>query len=272
MSKLAENARMALLALLTNKLRALLTTIGIGIGIAAVIVLVSLGDAVQGYVTRQFMGVGSDLVYVRSAPPAGGGGQRAGRTGAMLSSLTGKDVSLLEDSANVPNVKAVVPVIQIMGTTSYGDKTDRRASITGTTASYFGVLGRQLGRKGSALPGTLEALHSRGRPGDHIAPGIGNGYQGIVEGGLDVGHTHGNILPFLFLFRACRCPGHHPSLSLLPFAHHAAARAFAGTGVGMGTLAPDRQAAPVPETPVAPQIHQALDIHGYFPPEIPFHL
>ncbi len=144
MSKIAENARMALVALLTNKLRALLTTIGIGIGIAAVIVLVSLGDAVQGYVTKQFMGVGSDLIYVRSAPPAGGFGQRAGRSGAMLSSLTNKDVALLEDSSKVPNVKAVVPVLRVNSTVFNGTTQDRRAEVSGTTAAYFGVLNRQL--------------------------------------------------------------------------------------------------------------------------------
>ena len=74
-----------LVALMTNKLRALLTTIGIGVGIAAVIVLVSLGNAVQGYLTRQFLSVGSDLIYVRSAPSAQGFGQRVGRSGVELS-------------------------------------------------------------------------------------------------------------------------------------------------------------------------------------------
>jgi putative ABC transport system permease protein len=144
MSKLSENARMALVALITNKLRALLTTIGIGIGIAAVIVLVSLGDAVQVYVTQQFTGVGSDLITVRSAPPAGGFGQRAGRSGTFLSSVTTKDLALLEDPANVPNVKAVVPVMDVNAETSYDNRTDRRASITATTAGYFSVLNHQL--------------------------------------------------------------------------------------------------------------------------------
>jgi putative ABC transport system permease protein len=144
MSKLAENARMALVALLTNKLRAMLTAIGIGIGIAAVIVLISLGDAVQGYVTRQFMGVGSDLITVRSAPPASGFGQRMGRAGVMLSSLSSKDVSLLSDPANVPNVKAVVAQVQVGGIVAYGSRTDQRAQISGVTANYFDTLGKQL--------------------------------------------------------------------------------------------------------------------------------
>jgi putative ABC transport system permease protein len=144
MSKLSENARMALVALMTNKLRALLTTIGIGFGIAAVIVLVSLGNAVQGYLTRQFLSVGSDLIYVRSAPTGNGFGQRVGRSGVELSSLTSKDVSLLSDPFNVPNVKEVVPLIEMRQPAVYGNRTEQRASIYATTANYFDVLNRQL--------------------------------------------------------------------------------------------------------------------------------
>jgi putative ABC transport system permease protein len=144
MSKFSENARMALVALMTNKLRALLTTIGIGIGIAAVIVLISLGNAVHDYLTRQFLSVGSDLIYVRSAPSSSGFGQRVGRSGVELSSLTSKDVSLLGDSFNVPNVKAVVPLIEIRQPVNYGSRTEQRASIYATTANYFDTLNRQL--------------------------------------------------------------------------------------------------------------------------------
>src|SRR3954465_13232138 len=39
-------------------------------------------------------------------------------------------------------------------------------------------------------------------------------------------------------------------------------RAFAGTGVGVGTLAADRQALAVTQAAIAAQVHQALDVHG----------
>src|SRR5205823_10176316 len=102
------------------------TTIGIGFGIAAVIVLVSLGNAVQGYVTKQFLGVGSDLIYVRSAPSANGFGQQQGRSGVRLSSLTSKDVALLSDSANLANVKSVVPLIDMNQPTNFGGQSELR--------------------------------------------------------------------------------------------------------------------------------------------------
>src|SRR5215475_13251965 len=116
MSKIAENLRVALTALLTNKFRAFLTTIGIGIGIAAVIVLVSLGQAVQAYVTSQFLSVGSDLIYIQPASSARGGGfGPGGGRGNFggLSSITENDLRLVSDPFNDPNIKNIAPVVNV---------------------------------------------------------------------------------------------------------------------------------------------------------------
>lgn len=59
-----ENLRVALVGLASNKLRAALTMIGITIGVSAVIVLVSLGQAVETFVRDQFLGLGTNLVIV----------------------------------------------------------------------------------------------------------------------------------------------------------------------------------------------------------------
>src|SRR5262249_40143696 len=45
-------------------------------------------------------------------------------------------------------------------------------------------------------------------------------------------------------------------------------RTLAGPGVGMRALAADRQAAPMPQPAVAAEIHQPLDVHGHFAPQI----
>src|SRR5438067_13865992 len=123
MSKSAESLRVALTALLTNKFRAFLTTIGIGIGIAAVIVLVSLGQAVQAYVTSQFLSVGSDLIYVQPASAARGGGfgPGGGRGGfGGLSSITESDLKLISDPFNVPSIKNIAPDITLNRPASNG--------------------------------------------------------------------------------------------------------------------------------------------------------
>ena len=75
MSSLSENIRIALGALFANKLRAALTTLGIGIGIGAVIILISLGNAAQDYINRQFLGTGADLVTINSSNSGGFGGR-----------------------------------------------------------------------------------------------------------------------------------------------------------------------------------------------------
>jgi len=59
-----ENIRVALLGIRSNKLRSALTMLGITIGVAAVIVLVSLGQAVDNFVRQQFLGIGTNLLIV----------------------------------------------------------------------------------------------------------------------------------------------------------------------------------------------------------------
>jgi hypothetical protein len=45
-------------------------------------------------------------------------------------------------------------------------------------------------------------------------------------------------------------------------------RSLAGSGVGFGALPPDRQAAAMPQAPVATEVKQALDIHADFTPQV----
>ena len=62
--KFWESLRLALKALLANKLRAALTMLGIIIGVGAVITLMSAGEGVQAYITKQFQSIGSNLFFV----------------------------------------------------------------------------------------------------------------------------------------------------------------------------------------------------------------
>src|SRR5436190_13889472 len=117
MGKYFENIRVAFTALFSNKLRAMLTTLGISIGIASVIILVSLGQSVQGYVTDQFTKAGSNLIFVFPVVPANS--FAPGRS--IPSTITERDYTLLQDGLNVPNVSAVVPLLQINRTTNYED-------------------------------------------------------------------------------------------------------------------------------------------------------
>lgn len=51
-------------ALITNKTRSFLTMLGVVIGVAAVVMLISIGKGVQNYITDQFEALGSNLIFV----------------------------------------------------------------------------------------------------------------------------------------------------------------------------------------------------------------
>src|SRR5690606_24433725 len=110
------------------------------------------------------------------------------------------------------------------------------------------------GGEGSPLARALEPDPPGRRPGKKVALRIGDRDDRVVEGGLDVRDPVGDValllplaaLPILLLsFRHRLSPG---SLlcglllgRLLLARHGAAARALAGSGIGLGPLAADRQ-------------------------------
>ena len=61
---LSENIRLALRALSANKLRAVLTMLGIIIGVAAVITLLSVGQGVEAFIVAEFEDLGNNLLFV----------------------------------------------------------------------------------------------------------------------------------------------------------------------------------------------------------------
>src|ERR1035437_10313246 len=83
-----ELLTLAFRAIIGNKLRSFLTTLGITIGVFAIIVLVSIGSGLQSYITNEISSLGSNVVFVI---PASSGG-----LGALLSNkLT------IQDSKNL---------------------------------------------------------------------------------------------------------------------------------------------------------------------------
>ncbi len=100
---LLANVRISVTELTSNKLRAFLTVLGITIGIAAVVLLLSLGQAVQNYVTSQFEGLGTNILRVSATPT---NGQFEALTTDLASDLanpdrlSGVDLVMPETSSN----------------------------------------------------------------------------------------------------------------------------------------------------------------------------
>ncbi len=148
MQSVIESVRIALSGLRSNRLRAALTTLGIAIGVAAVIVLVSIGQAVQVFVEEQFLGIGTNLVFVvpetLATGPGGGGGVPAGnRFSARFSSLTERDVEALSDPFRVPDAELVVPELRLTRPVTYGG-VEVRGRIRGTTPEYPRIRNRSV--------------------------------------------------------------------------------------------------------------------------------
>jgi putative ABC transport system permease protein len=133
---LAETLRIALAGISANKLRSGLTILGMTIGVAAVIVLVAVGNGSKQQVQAGIDALGSNVLIVQSQFGAGGpGGFRAGGGGGV--DLDAKDVAALQDHFNAPDVKDASPVVDATGTTLVsGSSSYSPSSFVGTTPAY----------------------------------------------------------------------------------------------------------------------------------------
>ncbi len=61
---IVEVFRTAMMAIRTNKIRSFLTALGIIIGVASVILLVSIGSGLQSFVTKEFESLGANMLFI----------------------------------------------------------------------------------------------------------------------------------------------------------------------------------------------------------------
>lgn len=130
-----ENVRIALRALGANKLRAALTMLGIMIGVAAVITLLAIGDGVTRFVAEQFVGLGTNLVFVLP-------NDDPNRT---TSPLTIEDAEQLDDATLVPNVAGVAPLVFRRDELLY-QGTEYATTVRASTPAYGPLRGYEVAR------------------------------------------------------------------------------------------------------------------------------
>jgi putative ABC transport system permease protein len=100
--------RVAFRALVRNKMRAALTMLGIIIGVAAVIAMVSIGQGAQASVQAQIESIGTNLLFV-SAGAQNVGGVRSGTGDSGTNTLTVEDLEAVK--REVPSVSMVTPTV-----------------------------------------------------------------------------------------------------------------------------------------------------------------
>ncbi len=125
---LIESFRTALDSLTTNKMRAILTTLGIIIGVAAVITLLAVGNGVSASIQGEIQSIGSNLITVITDYDNSDG----------YPSLSMGDVAAIEDPYYAPLVRRVAAEVQGTRQVLRGAR-ETRVTVSGVTANYFSV-------------------------------------------------------------------------------------------------------------------------------------
>jgi putative ABC transport system permease protein len=142
---IGEIFRFAIRGLRANKLRSGLTTLGILIGVGAVILLIAVGQGSGAAVQARISSLGSNLLTVTRE--AGGTGRAAAsRTGtqSQTSNLTVSDAQLLANSSEDPDVSLVAPVASTSDTGTYAGASSSISQVVGTYPSYLDISGDTL--------------------------------------------------------------------------------------------------------------------------------
>ena len=185
---LIEPLKLALKSLLSNKLRSVLTTLGVIIGVAAVITLVSMGEGAKGYILNQIgaWGVGANSLTIHP-----------GEENAHMVELT----LTYEDSValrqKVKNLQYLMPEFVGRGRMAYGKKTYVPGFTMGVSADYpfaykqkasegrFFSMVEELGRKRVAVIGKTVARNLFGEfspIGENVKiNGVGFVVVGVLE-------------------------------------------------------------------------------------------
>jgi len=129
--------RVAFWALSKNKMRAVLTMLGISIGIAAVTTMVSLGGSATGLITGQLQGLGTNLIFILP-----GTGKQGGVREAPVTTLTARDSAAIGKECSA--VLASSPVIGASGQLIFGNSNWKAREMFGVGPDYLTVRNWQL--------------------------------------------------------------------------------------------------------------------------------
>lgn len=133
MNLFGESIIIALDGLKANKLRSILTMLGIIIGVGAVIAMVSIGMGVQDKVQNSIAGLGSNLLIVTPGTSSASGSRGAAGSGI---SLNEKDAVAI--AREIPGVSAVAPTVSRQYQIVYGNQ-NWTTSVQGSTPELLTI-------------------------------------------------------------------------------------------------------------------------------------
>jgi len=129
--EISELIRVSFISLSANKMRSILTMLGVVIGVAAVVAMISIGEGAKGLITKSIEGMGTNLLFVMA------GQQKVGMGGHGMGS---SQTLLLEDCdaitpATCPAVSLVAPEIS-KGASVKSSNKNTMTQIVGTNHLY----------------------------------------------------------------------------------------------------------------------------------------
>ena len=130
-----ETLRFAAFGLTANKMRSALTTLGITIGVGAVILLVAVGNGASASVAQSIQGLGTNVLSISQS--------RGGAMGSVQQTLTKQDAEALVDPVGAPDVEASSPVANTSATATY-ERTTYSVTVEGTNPEYFTTMNYEL--------------------------------------------------------------------------------------------------------------------------------
>ncbi len=123
---IGQSFKLAVKSLMTSKMRSLLTMLGIIIGVAAVIIITSLGNGMQNYMNDQFEQMGSNLVQAQVY--------------TTNTSLDIKAADMYDLAEKYPQyLSGVTPYKSVQGTVRQGSDEFKRTSVYGVGETFYNV-------------------------------------------------------------------------------------------------------------------------------------
>ena len=129
----AESVKMAIDGMITNKMRTFLTLLGIIIGVAAVIAMISLGMGVKAQIKDNISSLGSNLLIISPGGRTSSGARLASGTGVRL---TYDDAKAIEK--NVSGIEYVAPSVSSSYQLVVGNQ-NWTANVEGTTPNVIDI-------------------------------------------------------------------------------------------------------------------------------------
>jgi putative ABC transport system permease protein len=150
--RLADLLHLATESLVRARLRSVMMLIATAIGVAAVVVLTSLGEGARRYVTGEFQALGTDLLIVLP-----GRSETTGVQPGLFAGETPRDLTLDDARAllRIPAVRRIAPLVVGSAPVSAGELS-REVPVIGTNADFYYVRNLAMGQGQFLPPGELD--------------------------------------------------------------------------------------------------------------------